>query len=203
MLKIALPKGRVSQEALEKFNAILDDDFKFSFNERELISKNDNYSFLSLRNQDVPTFVNRGDADLGIVGLDVLIESNKDVIKLLDLQIAKCKLCVAGIKGKEIDYSKPVLKVATKHTTIAKNHFAKKAVVADFIKLNGSIELAPLIGASDVIVDIVQSGQTLKENGLEVKEDIINSSAYLIANYNSYYKHKKEILQLRDKLANI
>ncbi len=203
MLKIALPKGRVSQEALEKFNAILDDDFKFSFNERELISKNDNYSFLSLRNQDVPTFVNRGDADLGIVGLDVLIESSKDVVKLLDLQIAKCKLCVANIKGEEIDYSKPILKVATKHTTIAKNHFAKKAVVTDIIKLNGSIELAPLIGASDVIVDIVQSGQTLKENGLEVKEDIIHSSAYLIANYNSYYKHKKEILQLRDKLASI
>jgi len=142
-------------------------------------------------------------ADIGVVGLDVLEEKDEDLLRLLDLEIGKCKVCVGIQEGKEIDYSVPELKVATKMTNIAQKYFSKKAMAVDIIKLYGSIELAPLVGLSDVIVDIVETGSTMKQNGLKVVETILDSSAYLIANKNSFIAKKEEITSLYNQINKV
>jgi ATP phosphoribosyltransferase len=188
MLTIALPKGRIAKESLDIFSKIFDREFKFEG--RELIMEVGGFRFLNVRNQDVPTYVEHGSADLGIVGLDVILEKGLDVIRLLDMRLGKCKISI-GIKNEdELDWSRPNIKVATKMVNITKNYFASRAVGVEIIKLSGSIELAPLIGLSDIIVDIVETGNTMRENGLRVAEDIMESSAHLIANKNSYYAKK-------------
>jgi len=198
MLTIALPKGRIAQETLEIFSKIFDADF--SFDSRKLILEAHGFRFLNVRNQDVPTYVAHGAADLGVVGLDVITEQELDVIDLLDLKLGKCKVSI-GIKEDEIlDWNKPDIKVATKMVNITKNYFAKKAVGVEVIKLYGSIELAPLVGLADAIVDIVETGATMRENGLKVAEDIMESSAHLIANTHSFYAKKGDILSLYDKI---
>jgi len=201
MLTIALPKGRIAKESLDIFSKIFDREFKFEG--RELIMEVGGFRFLNVRNQDVPTYVEHGSADLGIVGLDVILEKGLDVIRLLDMRLGKCKISI-GIKNEdELDWSRPNIKVATKMVNITKNYFASRAVGVEIIKLSGSIELAPLIGLSDIIVDIVETGNTMRENGLRVAEDIMESSAHLIANKNSYYAKKQEILELYDKLNRV
>jgi ATP phosphoribosyltransferase len=142
-----------------------------------------------------------GAADLGVVGLDVLEEKEYDILKLLDLEIGKCKVAIGLKKGDKLDWNKSSIKVATKHTKIAKKFFEQKAMAAQIVKLYGSIELAPLVGLSDCIVDIVETGATMKQNGLEVADTIMQSSAYLISNKNSYYLRKDDILDLREKIA--
>jgi ATP phosphoribosyltransferase len=199
MITIALPKGRISDDTLKKFEAIFNEEFKFE--NRKLVLEKGNFRFLSVRNQDVPVYVKYGAADLGIVGNDVLLEKNYDLVKVLDLEIGKCKIAVGVRKGEKIDWSKSQLKVATKHEMIARKYFEQKAVAVDIVKLYGSIELAPIVGLSDCIVDIVETGATMKENGLEVAEVIMESSVFLVANKNSYYKNKKEILELSKSLA--
>ncbi len=199
MLTIALPKGRIAEQTLEKFEKVFNE--KFVFEDRKLILEKAGFTFLNVRNQDVPTYVMYGSADLGVVGLDVLEEKEYDLIKLLDLEIGKCKVAIGLKKGETINWNASSIKVATKHTTIAKKFFEKKAMAVEIVKLYGSIELAPLVGLSDCIVDIVETGLTMKQNGLEVGETIMYSSANLIANKNSYYSKKDEILELREKLA--
>jgi ATP phosphoribosyltransferase len=142
-----------------------------------------------------------GAADLGVVGLDVLEEKEFDLIKLLDLKIGQCKVAIGLKKGDTINWNASEITVATKHTTIAKRFFESKAMAVNIVKLYGSIELAPLVGLSDCIVDIVETGETMKQNGLEVGDTIMQSSVYLISNKNSYYNKKTQILDLRDKLA--
>lgn len=198
MLTIALPKGRIAEETLEKFEKAFNE--KFVFEDRKLILEKSGFKFLNVRNQDVPTYVMYGAADLGVVGLDVLEEKEYDLIKLLDLQLGKCKVAIGLKAGEEIDWTKSLIKVATKHEVIAKKYFEQKAMAVDIIKLYGSIELAPLVGLSDVIVDIVETGTTMKQNGLEVGPTIMESSAHLIANKNSYYSKKDLILSLRKKI---
>jgi ATP phosphoribosyltransferase len=194
MLTIALPKGRIAQESMELLSKIFNKEFKFE--SRKLILKTDKFTFLNVRNQDVPTYVEYGAADLGVVGLDVITEKNLDIVDLLDLQIGKCKVAI-GIRNEDnLDWSRPNIKVATKMVNITKNYFASKAVGVEVIKLYGSIELAPLVGLCDAIVDIVETGQTMKENGLKVAETIMDSSAHLIANKNSFFEKKSEILEL-------
>jgi len=201
MLTVALPKGRIAKESLDIFSKIFDREFRFEG--RELIMEVGGFRFLNVRNQDVPTYVEHGSADLGIVGLDVILEKGLDVIRLLDMKLGKCKISI-GIKNEdELDWSRPNIKVATKMVNITKNYFASRAVGVEIIKLSGSIELAPLIGLSDIIVDIVETGNTMRENGLRVAEDIMDSSAHLIANKNSYYEKKQEILELYDKLNRV
>jgi len=163
----------------------------------------DNFRFLNVRNQDVPTYVEHGSADLGIVGLDVIMEKGLDVICLLDMKLGRCKVSIGIRNGDELDWNRPNIKVATKMVNITKNYFASRAMGVDIIKLSGSIELAPLIGLSDIIVDIVETGSTMRENGLRVEEDIMESSAHLIANKNAYYAKKDEILSLYDKLNRV
>jgi len=199
MLTIALPKGRIAEQTLEKFEKVFNE--KFVFEDRKLILKKAGFTFLNVRNQDVPTYVMHGAADLGVVGLDVLEEKEYDLIKLLDLKIGQCKVAIGLRAGDKIDWSKSEITVATKHTTIAKRFFESKAMAVNIVKLYGSIELAPLVGLSDCIVDIVETGETMKQNGLEVGDTIMESSVYLISNKNSYYNKKTQILDLREQLA--
>ncbi len=198
MITIALPKGRIAEQTLEKFEKAFGE--KFEFENRKLILKKAGFTFLNVRNQDVPTYVMYGSADLGVVGLDVLEEKEYDLIKLLDLEIGKCKVAIGLKAGDSIDWNRSSIKVATKHTTIAKNFFESKAMAVELVKLYGSIELAPLVGLSDCIVDIVETGETMKQNGLEVGDTIMETSAHLIANKNSFYSKKSAILELKEKL---
>jgi ATP phosphoribosyltransferase len=199
-MKIAIPKGRLGDDIFDIFNKAFNT--KIEFKERKLIFQDKENIFLKVRNADVATYVSKGSADIGVVGLDVLTERNVDIIKLLDLKKGKCKISI-GIKQEDNLqelYAKPELKVATKMPLIAKRFFSSKSIPIEIIKLNGSIELAPILGLSDLIVDLVDTGNTMKENGLKVVEDIMESSAYLVVNNNSYYKNKKEILAFRDKI---
>ena len=199
MLTIALPKGRIAEQTLEKFENVFNE--KFIFEDRKLILKKAGFTFLNVRNQDVPTYVMHGAADLGVVGLDVLEEKEYDLIKLLDLKIGQCKVAIGLRAGDKIDWTKSEITVATKHTTIAKKFFESKAMAVNIVKLYGSIELAPLVGLADCIVDIVETGETMKQNGLIVGDTIMQSSVFLISNKNSYYSKKEQILELREKLA--
>ncbi len=199
MLTIALPKGRIAEQTLEKFEKVFGE--KFVFEDRKLILQKAGFTFLNVRNQDVPTYVMHGAADLGVVGLDVLEEKEYDIIKLLDLKIGQCKVAIGLKAGDKIDWTRSEITVATKHEKIAKRFFEQKAMAVNIVKLYGSIELAPLVGLSDCIVDIVETGETMKQNGLEVGDTIMQSSVYLISNKNSYYSKKEQILDLREKLA--
>jgi len=201
MLTVALPKGRIAEDTLEIFSEIFGGEFKFEG--RELIMEVGDFRFLNVRNQDVPTYVEQGSADIGVVGLDVITEKELDIVKLLDMQMGKCKVSI-GIKNEdELDWSKPNIKIATKMVNITQKYFAQKAVGVEIIKLYGSIELAPLVGLADAIVDIVETGATMKENGLKVAEDIMDSSVHLIANKNSYYAKKDEVLSLYEKINEV
>ena len=201
MLTVALPKGRIAEETLDIFSKIFNQEFKFE--NRKLILETPKFRFLNVRNQDVPTYVEHGAADIGVVGLDVITEKELDIVDLLDLEIGKCKVSI-GIKNEDIlDWSRPDIKIATKMVNITKNYFASKAVGVEIIKLYGSIELAPLVGLADAIVDIVETGATMRENGLKVAEDIMDSSAHLIANKNSFFEKKREVLELFNAIKEV
>ena len=177
--------------------------YDFAFVNRKLILQKDDFRFLLVRSQDVPIYVLYQAADLGVVGLDVLEETGADIVRLLDLEIGKCKVVLGSKVNEKIDYNKPQIKIATKMPNITRNFFSKRAIATDIIKLYGSIELAPLVGLSDAIVDIVETGNTMKENNLEVDEIILESSAYLIANRNSFYVKKHTILDIYNKLESL
>lgn len=199
MLTIALPKGRIAEESLELFKTVLNKDF--IFNDRKLILDVDNFRFLLVRNQDVPTYVYYGVADIGIVGLDVIEEKQLDIVRLLDLKIGKCQVVLGSEIGKPINYLKPRIKIATKMENIAKKYFSQNAIAVEIIKLYGSIELAPLVNLSDGIVDIYESGNTMRQNNLQVDEIIMHSSAFLIANELSFFAKKNEIIKLQSLLS--
>lgn len=198
MLTIALPKGRIADETLDRFEKAFNE--KFVFEDRKLILEKSGFKFLNVRNQDVPTYVMHGAADLGVVGLDVLEEKEYDLIKLLDLKLGICKVAFGLRAGESLNFDKSKITIATKHEKIAKKYFEEKAMAVEIIKLYGSIELAPLVGLCDCIVDIVETGETMKQNGLEVGPTIMESSAHLIANKNSFYAKKDLIFSLKDKL---
>ncbi|MCI6218046.1 MAG: ATP phosphoribosyltransferase [Helicobacter sp.] len=200
MIRIALPKGRIAKESLELFSRVFSQDFNFE--DRKLILDKDNLRFLLVRSQDVLTYVHYQAADVGVVGLDVIEEFDENsVLKLLDLHIGKCKVIIGSPVGRDIDYQKTQIKIATKMPTITHKYFSKKAIPLEIIKLYGSIELAPLVGLSDGIVDIVETGVTMKQNNLKIDEVIMESSAYLVANHNSFYQKQKEILDLMQSLS--
>jgi ATP phosphoribosyltransferase len=198
MLTIALPKGRIADETLDRFEKAFGE--KFVFEDRKLILEKSGFKFLNVRNQDVPTYVMHGAADLGVVGLDVLEEKEYDLIKLLDLKLGRCKVAFGLRAGEKLNFDKSKIIIATKHEKIAKKYFEQKAMAVEIIKLYGSIELAPLVGLCDCIVDIVETGETMKQNGLEVGPTIMETTAHLIANKNSFYAKKDLIFDLKDKL---
>lgn len=198
MIKVALPKGRIAKESLALFERLYG--AGFAFDDRKLILEHRDFTFMLVRSQDVPTYVAHRAADVGIVGLDVIEEQQLEVIRLLNLQIGRCKVVVGSPCGKSLDFQKPQLKIATKMPNITRKYFANKALSIETLKLYGSIELAPLVGLSDAIVDIVETGSTMKQNNLKIDEVIMESSAYLIANTNSFYEKKEQILALYDNL---
>lgn len=201
MITIALPKGRIADDVLNLFTKMFG--YDFAFVNRKLILQKDDFRFLLVRSQDVPIYVLYQAADLGVVGLDVLEETGADIVRLLDLGIGKCKVVLGSKVNEKIDYNKPQIKIATKMPNITRNFFSKRAIATDIIKLYGSIELAPLVGLSDAIVDIVETGNTMKENNLEIDDIILESSAYLIANRNSFYAKKHSILDIYNKLESL
>ena len=200
MIKVALPKGRIAQEALKIFEDFLQT--SLDFEDRKLILKKKDFEFMLVRSQDVTVYVERGAADIGVVGLDVLEEKQSRLVRLLDLGFGKCKVAIGSPNDYVLDFSKPKLKIATKMENITKAYFAKKAISVDIIKLYGSIELAPLVGMADAIVDLVETGSTLRQNNLKIDEVIMEVSAYLVANSNSFYAQKREILEIQKYFKN-
>lgn len=185
-LNIALSKGRLAEVAMELFEGIGIDCSELKNVGRKLIlyDQKNKIRFFLVKPADVPTYVEYGAADIGIVGKDTLLEEGRNLYEVLDLGFAKCRMCVAGPKelmGK-LD-SIPNKRVATKYPHVAREYFERvKKESIEIIKLNGSVELAPLVGLSEVIVDIVESGKTLQENGLAVLETISDISARMIVN---------------------
>ncbi len=203
-LNIALPKGRLGEKVYSMFEKSGFECPQIHEKNRRLIFENSEKKvrYFWVKPSDVAIYVERGAADIGVAGKDILLEYAPDVYELLDLDIGKCRMCVAGKKD-FTDNGANTLRVATKFVNIAKAYYADKCRDIDIIKLNGSIELAPILGLSDVIVDIVETGATLLENGLEPKETIVNISARLISNKASY-KFKSEIIDsLKESLDKI
>ncbi|HHU05083.1 MAG TPA: ATP phosphoribosyltransferase [Clostridiales bacterium] len=202
MLNIALPKGRLGEQAHELLTRACYGGGSLSDMGRKLVieSESAGVRYFLVKPSDVAIYVEHGAADLGIVGKDILEEDRPDVYELLDLKIGRCRMCVAAKKGFEDDGSS-VLRVASKFTNIAERYYASLGREVDIIKLNGSIELAPLLGLSDVIVDIVESGKTLRDNDLTVIAEIMPISARLIANKVVYQFKSAEINELRDSLG--
>ena len=199
MIKIALPKGRLGDKVLTQFEAAGYACPEIHTPSRKLVFSTDEVSYFFVKPSDVPIYVERGVADIGVAGSDILMEYEPDVYSLLDLGIGKCRICVAAKAEFEDDYGRP-LRVATKFKNVASKYYGSLGRTIDIIKLNGSIELAPILGLSDVIVDIVETGTTLKENGLVVKEEIAPISARLIANKTSYKFNSAQITNLLKKL---
>lgn len=195
-LTVAMAKGRTADRALKflKKAGVHFSEFHDASRKLVIFDDDNKVKLIFVKAVDVPTYVENGAADIGIVGKDTIMEDPVDVYELLDLGIGKCQLAVAGFPGKEFPSSTP-LTVASKYPTIAKEYFEGKGIRVETIKLNGSIELAPLIGLADVIVDIVESGATLKENGLVVLESIADVSARLIVNKASYATKTSQIQQ--------
>ncbi len=192
-LNIALPKGRLGERVYAMFEKAGFPCPSIKENSRKLIFENEELSvrYFWVKPSDVAIYVERAAADIGVAGKDILLEYSPDVYELLDLKTGACKMAVAA-KKEFRDNAKKTLRVATKFANIAKNYYACLGRDIDIIHLNGSIEIAPILNLSDVIVDIVETGTTLKENGLEVKEGIVDISARLISNKASYkFKNEK------------
>lgn len=194
----ALAKGRLAQKAMKILERLGITCEEMSKDTRKLLFTSDDgkYRFFLAKASDVPTYVDYGVADIGIVGKDTIIEENRGVYEVLDLGFGKCKMAVAGEPSKKaLLESGKHLRVATKYPLIAKQYFEQTQRSVEIIKLHGSVELGPIVGLSDVIVDIVESGQTLKENGLVVLEDVVPLSARCIVNSASL-KLKHEMISV-------
>ena len=202
MINVALPKGRLGEKVYSMFALCGYDCPSILENNRKLIFENEEKGvrYFWVKPSDVSIYVERGAADIGVCVKDILLEYEPNVYELLDLNIGKCRMAVAGKKDFFDDNTK-TLKVATKFDNIAKKYYQGKCRDIDIIKLNGSIEIAPILGLSDVIVDIVETGTTLKENDLEVKEEIVPISARLIANKSSFKFKTEEIEKISKFLA--
>ncbi|MBQ9841576.1 MAG: ATP phosphoribosyltransferase [Clostridia bacterium] len=195
MLNIALPKGRLGEKVYGMFKAAGFPCPSIEEQNRKLIFENEEVGvrYFWVKPSDVAIYVERGAADIGVAGKDILLEYRPRVYELFDLDVGKCRMAVAAPKGFRDDTAR-TLRVATKFSRIARDYYASQGRDIDIIHLNGSIEIAPILGLSDVIVDIVETGTTLKENDLEVIENIVPISARLIANTASF-KFKNEAIE--------
>lgn len=202
MINIALPKGRLGEKVYAMFENAGYECPSIKENNRKLIFENEEKGvrYFWVKPSDVAIYVERGAADIGVAGKDILCEYEPDIYELLDLNMGKCRMCVAGKKGFYDDTDR-TLKVATKFVNIASKYYASLSRDIDIIKLNGSIEIAPILGLSDVIVDIVETGTTLKENDLAVLETIMPISARLIANKVSFKFKTEEIERIAESLG--
>lgn len=202
MLNIALPKGRLGEKVYGMFERAGFECPSIREENRKLFFENEalGIRYFWVKPSDVAIYVARGAADIGVAGKDILLEYRPDVYELLDLHVGKCRMCVAGPKDFRDDPAR-TLRVATKFSHIATDYYTSIGRDIDVIGLNGSIELAPILGLSDVIVDIVETGTTLKENNLAVLETIVPISARLIANKASFVFYKTRIEELTRALA--
>ena len=206
MLVIALCKGRFLDPSLD---ILARADIRFSDNvatSRKLIFETEDrrHRAILVKPADVPTYVEYGAADIGIAGRDVLLETNADVLQPLDLKFGYCKIAVAGPKGTPVNGSDhPTIRVATKYPHITMEYYNGRGIPVEIIPLSGSIELAPLVGLADRIVDLVETGRTLKENGLDVLEVISESSARLLINRAGYQTKREEIRTLIQALEKV
>ncbi|MDO4803210.1 MAG: ATP phosphoribosyltransferase [Lachnospiraceae bacterium] len=204
-LTIALTKGRLARKTLELFGRIgVDASGALDKDTRKLIFTNEDLGlrFFLAKGPDVPTYVYYGAADIGIVGRDTIIEENKKLYEVLDLGFGKCKMCVCGpASAAKYLENGDTIRVATKYPRIAKDYFlGRKHQTVEIIKMNGSIELAPIVGLSEVIVDIVETGSTLRENGLTVLEEVLPISARMVVNRVSMKMENDRIADLIRKL---
>ncbi len=207
-ITIALAKGRLAKKALEILETIgITCEEMKDPNSRKLIFTNEELKmrFFLAKANDVPTYVEYGAADIGIVGKDTILEEGRKMYEVLDLNLGKCRMCVAGPKSaKELLQHGELIRVATKYPNIAKDYFYnKKHQTVEIIKLNGSIELAPIVGLAEVIVDIVETGSTLRENGLEVLEEICSLSARVVVNQVSMKMEHERITKMITDLRTV
>lgn len=207
-ITIALTKGRLAKKTLEILEqiGITCEEMKDP-NSRKLIFTNEELKlrFFLAKANDVPTYVEYGAADIGVVGKDTILEEGRKMYEVLDLNLGKCRMCVAGpASAKELLHHGELIRVATKYPNIAKDYFYnKKHQTVEIIKLNGSIELAPIVGLAEVIVDIVETGSTLKENGLEVLEEICPLSARVVVNQVSMKMEHERITKMINDLREV
>lgn len=202
IIKVAMPKGRIYKKASEMFrNAGINIPKDVDESRKLVIPLPDlGMEFIMAKPVDVPTYVEYGVADIGVVGKDVLLEEKRDVYELLDLGIARCRMSVIGLPDWKPGIQQ---RVATKYPNVASQYFREQGKQVEVIKLNGSIELAPLIGLADRIVDMVETGQTLRENGLVEMESIFEITSRLIANRVSYRMKNSEIQAVCDALSKV
>ena len=199
---IALPKGRVLKAVgpmLARAGAGVEADVLFA-DDRSLVREapSARLRFLLLKPDDVPTYVEYGAADLGVCGRDTLLENDHDLYQPVDLGVGRCRLVVAGVAGKPAPTGVP--RVGTKFTRCATEHFARRGIQAEVIKLHGSVELAPVTGLTDLIVDLVETGSTLAQNGLEERELVANVSSVLVANRAAYKLRQARLRPIVDAL---
>lgn len=201
-IDIALPKGRLGESVYEMFEKAGYDCPSIRETNRRLIFSNEKNQvrYFWVKPSDVPIYVERGVADIGVAGKDILLEYHPDIYELIDLGVGRCSMCVAGPEGFQDDPSR-TLRVATKFPYIARDFYSRQNRMIDIIKLNGSIELAPILGLSDVIVDIVETGTTLRENGLAVLQSFLPISARLIANKVSFKFKYEQMTELARKVG--
>jgi ATP phosphoribosyltransferase len=206
VVTIALPKGRLGDKSLSILQEAVEGLDGLDTESRKLIlnSQGSKLRFLLVKPSDVPTYVEYGVADMGIAGKDTLMEENRPLYEVLDLGFGKCKMAVAGFPEKgDHRITRSHTRVATKYPNIAQNYFTGMGETIEIIKLNGSVELGPLVGLSDYIVDIVESGRTLRENGLVVLEEICDISARLVVNRVSFKTKNKPIKDIIDSVQKV
>lgn len=204
-LTIALAKGRLAENTIDVLEKCGLDCTPLRTETRKLVlfDGEKKYRFIFVKPADVPTYIERGAADIGVVGKDTLLEEGKDLYELLDLKFGACKMCVAGFENRPESITHSTLRVASKYTNIAKDYYASKGIDVDIVGLTGSVELGPIIGLTDVIVDIVESGKTLAANGLVILEEICKLSARLVVNKVAFKTRNKEIMPLIEKIENV
>ncbi|OPD18363.1 ATP phosphoribosyltransferase [Clostridium botulinum] len=206
-VKIALTKGRLEKKAIEIFKTININTRELEDKGRKLIfnCENEEYNIeiFLVKAKDVETYVEYGAADIGIVGKDTLMETNKEFYEVLDLNVGKCKFALAALPSFKLDQGYNRKKIATKYPNIAREYFRKKGMDVELIKIEGSVELGPIVGLADAIVDIVETGNTLRENGLVVVEDICEISARMIVNKASMKTKKDEIIKIIENVSEV
>jgi ATP phosphoribosyltransferase len=204
-IKLAIPRGALWEPTLDALDAIGVDTAEMRSDSRALVFGADGLTLVTMRPSDVPTYVEAGAADLGITGKDVLLEQRDRIVyEILDLRYGTCRMVLAGRRGDaslgESERRLGAMRIATKYPRIAERHFEQTGRQAEVIDVKGSVELAPLVGLADGIVDLVATGRTLEENGLEVLEEIIDSSARLVVNRVSHKLRAGEVDDIVERL---
>ncbi|MBQ3157616.1 MAG: ATP phosphoribosyltransferase [Clostridia bacterium] len=203
VITFALAKGRLAEQAFELLEQLGIDCSEPRHPGRQLVlwDRKNNVRFILVKPSDVPTYVDHGVADLGVVGKDTLLESGRPLYEVLDLTFGRCRLCIAGYAEQQQSATRATFRVATKYPNVARSYYDSKGQTIEIIELHGSVELGPVIGLSDVILDIVESGSTLKANGLTVLEEVCECSARLVVNRVSMKTKRDRIRQIIDGMA--